>query len=490
MFASPEEENCRLNSPANELPKLKFGNEDVSPFASFAFNGPEKETPVKKEPADVSGSFLTQLGKIREDFPAFLQEVQKTSGDVAVITPFPFTRLITISDPELIHRVLVTEADSFSKSKTTSKLIGKFLGQGVLLAENEEHRNQRQMLQPAFTAAQIEQYVPLMEEATREWVQKRTEGEVLDIQEGFKTLTLSIVARTLFGTALPISEEELIRIMHTFEQAISGRFKSIPVPEWIPTQRNREQRRAIDEMDSCIKEIMEAKRSTLIPGITPSNLLERLLARQQIAGKQALSDRLIEDQMKTFFFAGHETIARMLTWSVAMLSENKAWAAQVKKELRAENNSVFPVTEAFLKEVLRLYPPAWVFDRSATKDVTLNGVSIKRGSTLYISPYVVHRDERWFEDAETFRPERFIKDSGLDNWPRKAYLPFGGGARTCIGAAFAMSETKVVLKTIFDSLEIERVDSAPLQHNAGATLGIKGGLPVKISLRNSETCQK
>ena len=478
---APEPESCpfsqQQDEQARELESASFSSRDAADVRD------PSGVPLPSEVVVVAESYWSQFSQIRADFPEFLRQSQQQYGDLFKLSPVPFVGLTVVSHPDLIHEILVRDADRYRKSATTAKMIGKFLGEGVLLAEGQDHRAQRRLLQPAFTGSQLQAYIPLIQEETQRWLSMLPSDEAIDFQEACKSLTLQIVVRTLFGSLLQSSEQELIRCMETFEEAISGRFKSMPLPDWIPTKKNREQKAAIEQMHSCISELIAERREALSSNDQPKDLLGRLLHLQAFGGTDyPITDVFIEDQLKTFFFAGHETISRVLTWAVAMLDEHPQWATLVKEELQesAPGDLTLPLTEAFLKETMRLYPPAWVFDRANSEETSLAATTIAAGTTLYISPYVVHRDERWFVDAERFMPERFITGSGVDTFPQKAYIPFGGGPRVCIGAAFALVEAKAILQTMYQAIDTERSSSEPLQHHAGATLGVQGGLEIQI----------
>ncbi len=169
-----------------------------------------------------------------------------------------------------------------------------------------------------------------------------------------------------------------------------------------------------------------------------------------------MSDRQLRDEMMTLFLAGHETTANALTWTWYLLSQHPA----VEERLAAELDRVLggrpptpadlpnlPYTEMVVRESLRLYPPAPGFTREPTEDVTIGGFEVPKGSVVTVITYALHRDPRFFEDAETFNPDRF-GPGWMDRIPRYAYLPFGGGPRVCIGNGFAMMEARLLLATL------------------------------------------
>jgi cytochrome P450 len=191
----------------------------------------------------------------------------------------------------------------------------------------------------------------------------------------------------------------------------------------------------------------------------------------------------------TMFFAGHETSAAALTWAFYLLDRHP----EVAGELRAELHAVvgdrrptigdlpnLPHLGRVVKETLRLYPPAWVFDRSPLHDMVVGGYTIPKGANVLISPWVVHRDPAVWADPEEFRPDRFTDGAAP---PRTAYFPFGDGPRSCVGNRFAEAEIALVLATILPRADLSCVDAGAVRPEGDATLRPRGGLPMRVARR-------
>jgi cytochrome P450 len=169
-----------------------------------------------------------------------------------------------------------------------------------------------------------------------------------------------------------------------------------------------------------------------------------------------MSKQQLRDEMINLFLAGHETTAVALSWTLHLLSQHPEKEAKLAAELdrvlegrppAVEDIPRLPYTGMIIKEALRLYPPGYVFGREAVADCEIGGFFIARGTTLFLSPWVIHRDKRFYESPEDFKPERW--DENITSQPpRYAYLPFGSGPRMCIGISFAMMEMTLVLATI------------------------------------------
>jgi len=195
----------------------------------------------------------------------------------------------------------------------------------------------------------------------------------------------------------------------------------------------------------------------------------------------------VRDELLTMFFAGHETSAAALAWAWYLLAGHPL----VLERLRAELSTVvgdrdatmadlpqLPLLGQVVKETLRLYPPAWVFDRSPLRDLTLAGYTIPQGANVLFSPWVVHRDPARWPDPDEFRPERFDAPP-----PRSSYLPFGDGPRMCVGNRFAEAELTLVLATMLPRVSLSCVDSLPVRPEGDATLRPQGGLRMRVSRR-------
>jgi cytochrome P450 len=217
------------------------------------------------------------------------------------------------------------------------------------------------------------------------------------------------------------------------------------------------------------------------PARERTDLLQMLLDARHEDGAP-MPERRILDEAVTLFFAGHETTAHQLAWTLLLLAEHP----EVEAALRAEASEApafdraldLPLLDRTLKETLRLYPPTWVFDRAPVEDVVLGGFRVPAGEAVYVSPFVTQRDPRFFPDPERFDPGRW---AGGSEPPKLSYLPFGAGPRMCVGQAFAQLEARVVLATLLASgPRLARATSGPVALEPSATLKPRGGLPLRV----------
>ena len=354
-----------------------------------------------------------------------------------------------LNRPELVWDVLATHGASFTKGPTM-QAAKRVLGDSLLTSEGDRHRRQRRMIQPMFHHERIGAYademVSLAARASGGW----SDGEALDLHQEMARLTLAIVGRTFFGT--DVERDDAARIGAALNETL-GQFDRafspfLPLTERLPLPSTLRFRRARDVMDRAISTMIEERR---VAGVPADDLLSLLLRARD--DDVAMGDAEVRDEAMTLFLAGHETTSNALTWTWLLLSEHPEAAVRLHAELdrivgdRAVTaGDELPFTDGVVRESMRLYPPAWAIGRRALRDHVADGVRIPAGSVVVVSPWLLHHDERWWRDPGAFRPERWLE--GDDARPRHAYLPFGGGSRSCIGEGFAGLEIRLLLATI------------------------------------------
>ena len=372
-------------------------------------------------------------------------------GDFVPIRFGPF-RAHMAYGPTEIEEVLVDRASDFRKSFGTRMLI-PLLGHGLLTAEGDEWLRHRRLASPAFHRERVEGYGRTMAGYAQDSVDAWTEGQTVDLHEEMTALTLRIVARTLFDNDVTARIEEVARIGTWIQDFYYLRFASLRflIPTWLPTPGNRQLAGATRRLDEVVYGIIRERR----PDEDRGDLLSMLLLARDEDG-HGMSERQVRDEVMTLLLAGHETTALALSWAFLLLDRNP----EVRDRLEAELAEVgwdrvpspadvpaLPFAQAVIDETLRLYPPAYVTGRETTRPTTIGGVRLPKRHIVLISMQATHRDPRFFQEPDAFRPERWLE--GLEKrLPRGAYIPFGMGSRKCIGASFAMMEATLLLATI------------------------------------------
>lgn len=425
-------------------------------------------------------SSLSQLRRLRQDFLGYLLDAAQ-HGDWVLLRPAPGMKIYLANHPDLIEDILVRRPELFHKARMTRRMVGKFLGNGLVLSEDETHGQQRRQLQPAFHGRRLVAHAPLIADITRQHIAQWRVGQTIRIDAEMTRLTMSVLVRTVFGVDQRDDGQGIGPAMQQFAESMESRFRSVPLPDWLPLPRHRREQQAIATLDAAIARVVQAQ-----SGSTGNALISMLMTTPEPLGFTQ-----IRDHLATFYFAGHETTAKLLTWTLHLLSQHPDVAARLNQELDGIADDVplsvirlseLTYLDQVLKEALRLYPPAWVFDREPIEDITLGGHRVPKGATIYLSPYVIQRDARWFPNPQQFDPDRFHSSRAAEI-SRYAYFPFGYGPRNCIGRGIAELNAKATLLVLLKTFRFTssgRVVSA----EPGATLRPKNGLELTLSERH------
>jgi cytochrome P450 len=413
--------------------------------------------------------------------------------------PFVQTRLplelYFVADPACIEEILVRKADAFRKDRT-SRLLSRVVGNGLLVNEGDSWRRQRRLLQPAFHHRQLQSYAAVMTGEIARAAGGWRPGQVRNVHEDMMAVTLNIVAETLFGADLSADAGHIGQIISELMEQfgrIVGLAARFQPPAWVPTPTNRQFRASAHKVDQVILGIIDARRgkqSRQPEGESEDDLLS-LLIRARDEDGASMTDAQVRDEAVTLFLAGHETTALALTYSLYLLASHPECQARLAEEVGRVLGGRAPgladleslaYTDAVVLEAMRLYPPAWVMARQALIDVEVGGFHFRKGAEFVMSPWVLHRDPRNFDDPEAFKPERWQGDFA-QRLSRFAYFPFGGGPRVCIGNRFAMMEAKLVLAAAIQRFRFEVAPQTELTLLPSVTLRPRHGLWLRLAAR-------
>lgn len=416
---------------------------------------------------------------MRRDPLDFLARLARDHGDVAHFRMAGLD-LWLLADPEQIRDVLVTRQRQFVKSRALdrAKLL---LGEGLLTSAGEHHLRQRRLAQPAFHRQRIAGYAVAMVDAGVGIRERWRAGETLDVAHEMMRVTLEIAGRTLFTSDVTGEAEEiggaLTDAMELFDIAvlpIAPIFMKLPLPRAIRFRRARAR------LDETIYRLIAERR---VSGEDRGDLLSMLmLARDDEGDGTGMTDLQLRDEALTIFLAGHETTANALTWTWWLLANHPDAEARLHAEIDAvlgtrlpssDDLPALPWTRMVLAESMRLYPPAWIIGRRTLEDYEAGGWPIATDSILLMSPWVTHRDERWWPDPERFDPNRWTTNA-QESRPRFAYFPFGGGTRQCIGEQFAWMEGILLLATIAQRWRLRATTETRAEPHPLITLRARG----------------
>lgn len=432
-----------------------------------------------KPPGPANPPLIGHLGPFRRDPLSFLQRVAHDYGDIAHFRLGP-QRIYLLNHPNLVRDVLVTRQSNFRKSRVLQRA-KVLLGEGLLTSEDPLHLRQRRLVQPAFHRERLMHYAETMVECGLRASARWQDGGTLDLHEEMMCLTLAIVARTLFSADV---EQDAAEIGAAMTEVLKL-FKMILLPysellQKLPLPSTRRLQRARAVLDRAIYRIIHERRAS---GEDRGDLLSMLLLAQD-EDSSGMSDTLVRDEALTLFLAGHETTANALMWSWYLLSENPECEARLQHEVDTvlagrrptfDDVPELPYTEMVLAEALRLFPPAWAVGRLVKEEFVANGFPITPGSVCLLSPWVTHRDQRWYPQPLRFDPERWTPEK-REARPKFSYFPFGGGARVCIGERFAWMEGVLLLATIAQRWKLRLVPDHPVETLALITLRSKYGM--------------
>jgi cytochrome P450 len=438
-------------------------------------------------PPGPKGRLLTgHLREFRGDRLSFYVRCARDFGDVVALR-FVSRRVFLVSHPDLIESVLVTHARNYIKHFAL-RLNPLVLGQGLLTSEGDFWLRQRRLIQPAFQRQRLASFAGEMVAAAERHLAGWAPGQAKEIDAEMSRLTLDVTGRTLFGADVTGDAADVGEAMRVLQRSFLALFTSLlPVPPWMPTPTNLRLRRAVRRLDAIIYRLIAERRAT---AADRGDLLSLLLAARDEEDGGGMSDRQVRDEALTLFLAGHETTALALSWTWYLLGRHPEVEARLAAEWRQvlggrpptfEDLPRLRYTERVVLESLRLYPPAPTIGREALAECALGGFRVPAGTTILLSPWVVHRDPRWYDRPEEFRPERWADGAGQR--PKYAYFPFGGGPRLCIGNNFALMEAALVLATLGQRYRFTLVPDHPVAVWPTVTLRARDGIRAVLQER-------
>jgi len=445
----------------------------------------------KFPPGPYGGLKGWSFGPLNENPLEFFSGLARDYGDVAGIRVVNF-RSIFINHPSAIEEVLVGHPRRYVKGRVLRANRHVF-GEGLLTSEGDFWLRQRRLVQPAFHRPRIAAYAETMVQYTQRMLETWRAGEQRDVHREMTRLTLQIVAKTLFNANVAGDAQDVGKSLEQLLELGADFRRTLLVPHWVPTPANLRIKREIAFIESILYRIINERRAS---GRDTGDLLSMLLHAQDEDGSR-MNDKQLRDETVTLFLAGHETTASSLSWTWWLLAQNPHAEAKLHAELdevlsgRApslEDLPRLPYTGNVITESLRLYPTAWGLARIAVENHELAGYPVKKGMGVAMAQWVVHRDPRWYDAPEEFRPERWEGDFAK-RIPRFAYFPFGGGPRQCIGNSFALMEATLILATVAQKYRLHLAANHPVVPLASITLRPRYGVRVILESRQRRTME-
>lgn len=397
---------------------------------------------------------LGVLPELRRDPLGLLWRASRDYGDVTSL-PLGSRRIILLCHPDHVQHVLLQTQRTYRKS-SKHQLYREVLGESLFIAEGEVWARQRRTMNHSFRPHEIDAAAGMIVEAISfmldRWEAIRVASGSIDVFHEMSLLTLDVIARMMFGARTEHTEGvgDAVNVLSAFMH----RRWLLPIRqlEWLTPQFNRRYHRAHRLISGIVWQIIR-ERQCSGPTNRRRDLLAALIDSRDEETARPLSDQELHDQVLTIYLTGHETTAITLCWAFYLLAQHPDVDAQLADEIANVTQGRIPsvdevprltFTRMVLEETMRLYPPAWNLTRDALQDDEIGGYEIPAGTTVILSPFVTHRDPRFWEDPDAFRPERFAPEHARARH-RFAYFPFGAGPRKCIGEHMAFVEAMLVL---------------------------------------------
>lgn len=443
---------------------------------------------------DSSGGFLG-LGNLSRftsnPFP-FLLEQAAVQGGIARFRLGTLGRFYLVTDPEYIREILVKQWGKTVKWERLSRASGRVAAFNIVFLEGDVWKSQRKLLTPAFHTERVQDYLNLMHRHTLQMLDDWQSGGIYDIKQMMTAVTMGIISEILFDI------QDIQRDVAAFGEAIDvlitqfvAEVSSLVVlPQWLPLKRHQQGKAAREFIISYLTELTRQRRKE---NTDHGDVLSALLLARDAQTGESLTDEQIRDELYSLFVAGHETTSLWLSWTLYMLAKHPDVQQRLAEEIASSAGDAAPsvkhlnetsLLDRVLKETLRMYPPAWsLFMRRVVEDIQLNGQVIPKGGIVYISPWVQHHLPQYWEEPDAFNPERFAGDWKTER-PAYSFMPFGGGARVCLGAYLAEVEAKVILQTIIRHYAVSLTETQQeVFMDGGFTLRPYPGLQLRVQRR-------
>lgn len=414
--------------------------------------------------------YRERLAAVRS-FHTGMEKLRDAGGPVTLVSLGPrwlIPPIVVATSPQGLRDVLNVRDGSFDKTSGVPAELRRLIGPNLFNLPHEEWLPRRRTLQPVFTKESVRQFGGHMVAAADSVCATWDDGAEVDLDAQCRTVTLRALGRSVLGLDLGERADAIadpLRVATSY--AVRRATSPLRAPRWIATRSRRRAYAAAETIRALADEILKACRAD---PARDAPLVHALIAARDPETGQALSDDEIRDELIIFLFAGQDTTATTLTYSLWELGRHRDVQERVAAEVAAlgdrgltpDHVGQLGYTVQVLQEAMRLCPPAPTGSRMATRDVEVDGYRVKAGTMVALGRMAVQRDPRLWKEPLRFDPDRFSpgRGEGRDRWQ---YVPFGGGPRSCIGDHFAMLEATLALATIVGRVEITSLeDDFPL----------------------------
>lgn len=420
-----------------------------------------------------------------------LRLFDRVSRDFGDVTYLRGAGVYLVTDPELLQKIIIDDERNFSKNPEIMEKISPAIGEGLSTLIGQQWRQHRRIANPAFTRRSVESFVPIFHQSIRETMEKwdAQDGAEIDVTEEMKRLTLRIVIRCLFSTDIDAFSDEIIANLGLLQEySVYRLWAPIKLPEFVPSPRIARYRRAKSFMERLIDGIIARRHAA--GDVERRDLLFFLMNARDPETGAGFSDRKVRHEVMNMFLAGHETTANAVAFGLYLLATHGSVADRLRSELdgsaatdpSADDLARLDLNSRVLQESLRLYPSSWAMSRMALADYVYRDFLIPKGADIMIAQWCIHRSHRLWEAPAEFDPDRFLP-ARFEKLHKFAYLPFGAGARKCIGVHLAEAEGRMILAMLMRRYAFEPTENTRLNLVARLFMTSDPGVRLRIRRR-------
>ena len=414
----------------------------------------------------------------------------------------PGLDLYMVNEPALVKQVLVEQASDFPKSELLGDALRPLLGDSIFTTNGTQWSRQRAMMEPAFAQARIAVAFPVMRssvQAMLERLDKLPAASEHDVEIEMTHVTADIIFRTIFSVPLEgAAAQQIFSAFATFQKlaprlllpSLFGlRWLVFPWDAW----RSKQAAALIrSQLETLVKPRFDAHRAGAAS--QQPDILESFLEARDPANNAPFTFDELVDQVAMLFLAGHETSASALTWALYLIAQSPDVQQRMHAEVAALDADKLPsasdmkgleLTWNVFRETLRLFPPVGFIARQSTQACRMRDKTVKKGASVMISPWLIHRHKGLWQQPDAFNPDRYVDGQSRESL-RNAYLPFGMGPRVCIGAAFALQEAVLILSSIIRHYRLRPAPGHVPQPVGRLTIRSANGVRLTLHRRNTD----
>lgn len=428
------------------------------------------------------------LGTLRAGRRNVLELIPEIATHAPIISNSRGKRWHMVMDPDALRRILRDRLEDYPKSDVTKLILGPGIGQSLFIAEGQEWLWQRRTAAPVFSHRNVANLAPVMTAAAERASARFATaiGRAADAFDEMVTATFEVISDVTFSGGDGFDRDAVHRAIDAYisQTAKVSLLDVIGAPPWVPRPSRMVAGSGLRDMKRVADQAIARRRAAGSPGIP--DLLDLLMAGEDPKSGRRMTTEEIRDNLLTFIVAGHETTALTLSWALYLCAFDPAVQEAARAEAQAllgpraataEDVQKLPYIRQVIDETLRLYPPAAFLSRSAQRADELCGREVRRGDTVILPIYALHRHKKLWSDPDRFDPARFAPGHQTD---RFAFLPFGDGPRICIGANFAIQEAVIILATLLARFRFAPIPGKDPKPVMILTLRPEGGVWLKV----------